>query len=56
VLLQSKTSALDDRIFKSYGVRETGWISLSGCQPNRVQFNPSKIYVVQVTAFATQMT
>src|SRR5258706_2445416 len=27
----------DDRLFKPYGVREAGWISLSGCQPNRVQ-------------------
>jgi len=35
-LLQSKTPALDDRIFKPYGVREAGWISLSGCQQNRV--------------------
>jgi len=36
-LLQSETPAFDDRIFKSYGVRAAGWISLSGCQPNRVQ-------------------
>src|SRR5271167_1067491 len=38
-LLQSETPALDDRIFKSYGVRAAGGISLSGCQPNRVQLN-----------------
>jgi len=36
-LLQSETPTLDDRIFKSYGVREAGRISLSGCQQNRVQ-------------------
>src|SRR5882762_3059318 len=36
-LLQSETPALDDRIFEPYGVREADWISLSGCQPNRVQ-------------------
>ena len=36
-LLQSETPALDDRIFEPYGVRAAGWISLSGCQPNRVQ-------------------
>jgi hypothetical protein len=36
-LPQSETQALDDRIFEPYGVRETGRISLSGCQPNRVQ-------------------
>jgi putative transposase len=35
--VQSETQALDDRIFEPYGVRETGLISLSGCQPNRVQ-------------------
>jgi hypothetical protein len=23
-----------------YGVREAGWISLSGCHPNRLQDNP----------------
>src|SRR5450759_2020445 len=33
----SETQAFDDRIFEPYGVRKTGWISLSGCQPNRVQ-------------------
>jgi len=32
-----ETQALDDRIFEPYGVRKTGWISLSGCQPNRVR-------------------
>src|SRR5471032_1598103 len=36
-LLQSETPALDDRIFEPYGVRAAGWISLSGCQQNRVQ-------------------
>ncbi len=36
-LLQSETPALDDRISEPYGVRAEGWISLSGCQPNRVQ-------------------
>ena len=39
MLLQSETPALDDRIFEPYGVRAAGWISLSGCQPNRVQLN-----------------
>jgi transposase len=38
-LLQSKTPALDDRLFKPYGVRAAGGINLSGCQPNRVQLN-----------------
>jgi hypothetical protein len=33
---QSETQALDDRVFEPYGVRETGWISLSGYQPNHV--------------------
>jgi hypothetical protein len=37
MLLQSETSALDDRLYESYGVQETGGISLGGCQPNRVQ-------------------
>jgi hypothetical protein len=32
-----ETPALDDWIFKPYGVRAAGGISLSGCQPNRVQ-------------------
>jgi len=32
-----KPPALDDRIFEPYGVRAAGWISLSGCQQNRVQ-------------------
>jgi hypothetical protein len=36
-LLQSETSTFDDRLYEPYGVRETGWISLGGCQPNRVQ-------------------
>ena len=27
-----ETEALDDRIFEPDGLRETGWISLSGCQ------------------------
>jgi hypothetical protein len=31
----------DDWIYESYGVREAGWISLSGCQPNRVQLKTS---------------
>src|ERR1035438_5040809 len=35
--LQSKTPALDDRLYEPYGVRTAGWISLGGCQPNRVQ-------------------
>ena len=38
-LLQSETPAFDDRLFKSYGVRTAGWISLSGCQQNRVQLS-----------------
>jgi hypothetical protein len=38
-LLQSETPALDDRICEPYGVRAAGWISLRGCQPNRVQAN-----------------
>jgi Transposase, Mutator family len=37
--IDRETPALDDRIFKSYGVRETGRISLSGCQANRVQLS-----------------
>jgi transposase InsO family protein len=41
-LLQSETPALDDRLFEPYGVRETGWISLSGCQPNWVQAKEGK--------------
>src|ERR1039458_986970 len=36
-LLQSKTQALDNRLYESYGVRAAGGISLGGCQPNRVQ-------------------
>jgi transposase InsO family protein len=39
-LLQSETPALDDWIFKPYGVRAEGRISLSGCQPNRVRLRP----------------
>jgi hypothetical protein len=34
---QSETPALDDRLYESYRIRAAGWISLSGCQPNRVQ-------------------
>jgi hypothetical protein len=30
----------DDRISEPCGVRTAGWISLSGCQPNRVQLKP----------------
>src|SRR6267142_1099389 len=41
-LLQSETPALDDRIFEPYGVRAADWISLSGCQPNRVQLTRAK--------------
>jgi hypothetical protein len=36
-LLQSKTQALEDRLYDSRGIREAGWISLSRCHPNRVQ-------------------
>ena len=36
-LLQREASSLDDRISEPYGVRDEGWISLSGCHPNRVQ-------------------
>ena len=36
-LLQSETETLDDRISEPDGVRAAGGISLSGCQPNRVQ-------------------
>jgi hypothetical protein len=32
-----KPSSLDDRISEPCGVRDEGWISLSGCHPNRVQ-------------------
>src|ERR1700675_4518793 len=35
--LSSETQTLDDRIFKPYGVRAERRISLSECQPNRVQ-------------------
>ena len=41
-LLQPKASSLDDRISEPYGVRDEGWISLSGCHPNRVQANPTR--------------
>jgi hypothetical protein len=33
--------ALDDWLFEPYGVRTVGWISLSGCQQNRVLLNES---------------
>jgi hypothetical protein len=36
-LPQSKTQALEDRLYESRGIREAGWISLSRCHPNRVQ-------------------
>jgi len=36
-------SALDDRIFEPYGVRAADWISLSGCQQNRVQLTALRI-------------
>src|SRR5580692_7367649 len=39
MLLQSETSALDDRISESRGVRNAGGISLGACQQNRVQAN-----------------
>src|SRR3954451_481636 len=38
-LLQREASSLDDWISEPYGVRDQGWISLSGCHPNRVQAN-----------------
>src|ERR1700683_3110443 len=37
-----ETPTLDDRIFEPYGVRAEGWISLSGCQPNRVQLKGTR--------------
>src|SRR6266446_252013 len=37
VVVQSEAPALDDRLYESHGVREAGWISLSGCLRNRVQ-------------------
>ena len=36
-LLQYETPAFDDRLREPYGVREAGWISLGGCQPDRVE-------------------
>src|SRR5262245_58122823 len=36
-LLQSKTQALEDRLYEPHGVREASWISSSRCHPNRVQ-------------------
>src|SRR4051795_2078031 len=36
-LLQREASSFDDWISEPYGVRDQGWISLSGCHPNRVQ-------------------
>jgi hypothetical protein len=35
------SSSLDDRIYEPYGIREAGRISLSRCQQNREQPNPS---------------
>src|ERR1019366_4335946 len=35
-----ETQTLDDRLYEPYGVREAGWISLSGSQPNRQQASP----------------
>ena len=32
-----EAQALDNRLYEPDGVREAGGISLSGCQPNRVQ-------------------
>jgi hypothetical protein len=40
-LLQSLAQTLDDRIYEPYGVREDDWISLSRCNPNRVQATPN---------------
>src|SRR5829696_9176107 len=37
VLLQSKTQALDYRLYEPCGVRDAGRISLGTCQLNRVQ-------------------
>jgi hypothetical protein len=37
MLLQCKTQALDNRLYEPHGVRDQGWITLSGCQPNRQQ-------------------
>jgi hypothetical protein len=35
-----RNAALDNRLYEPHGVRDAGWISLSGCQPNRVQARP----------------
>ena len=52
LVVQPETPALDDRIFKPYGVREAGWISLSGCQQNRVQLNVSAPMYVKSTSLS----
>ena len=39
----TRTSSLDDWISEPYGVRDQGWISLSGCHPNRVQAKQSPL-------------
>ena len=53
MLLQSEAPALDDLLYESHGVREAGWISLSGCQPNRVQLNPDDILIDEVAGEIT---
>jgi transposase InsO family protein len=45
-LLKPETPALDDWIFAPYGVRETGWISLSGL--DQTGGRPPNIFAVEV--------
>ena len=48
-LLQLEASSLDDRISEPYGVRDEGWISLSGCHPNRVQATYKTLNIITHT-------
>src|ERR1700691_4014250 len=54
-LLQSETPALDDRIFEPYGVRAEGWISLSRCQPNRVQLTMAALSWILCEVFESRI-
>jgi hypothetical protein len=57
-LLQSETSTLDDWLTEPYAVREADWISLSRCQPNRVQLKLSdwNIYKFQIVTLALRIS
>ncbi len=52
-VLQREASSHDDWISEPYGVRDQGWISLSGCHPNRVQ---AKVWSLEMPLSCSPLT